>query len=72
MNMLKKWQLFLLVILLVMFVFPISVFATQHGDYTNDNKIGSQDALYLLRHVLNPGSYPVKSTSLGGHVYDHR
>ena len=36
--------------------------ASVHGDFTQDGKIGSKDALYLLRHVLNPDGYEISQS----------
>ena len=57
-----KQKRLLLGIMLALLIVTMTVQAGAvgiHGDFTEDGKIGSKDALYLLRHVLNPGGYPI-------------
>ena len=43
-----------LLVLLVCSVIPQAVPAAAHGDFNGDGKISSQDAVWMLRHVLEP------------------
>lgn len=48
------------IVLALLLGLTISVSAAMlHNDYNGDGKIGSQDALYLLRHSLNPDKVTV-------------
>ena len=58
-----RWTLAVLIVILVCAMIPQHVLATSHGDFTDDGKIGSQDAIYLLRHVLNPQDYGVDQSA---------
>ena len=59
----KKCCFIVVAIALLCFALPQYISATMHGDFNNDGKIGSQDALYLLRHVLNPDEYAVDQSA---------
>lgn len=43
-----------LLALLVCSIIPRAVLAAAHGDFNGDGKISSQDAVWMLRHVLEP------------------
>ena len=60
----KRKGLVLSAILSILLIIAISVSAAvAHGDYNGDGKVSSQDALYLLRHSLNPNKYPVSQSA---------
>ena len=60
----KRLVLCLLVFALaasILAVFSVSAATNVTGDFTGDGKVTSDDAIYLLRHVLFPGDYPISA-----------